>query len=212
MLDSDTRIMTSPLTERYRWHMQLQFPFLAYTYLLQRLKKQPADDDQADRAWDAMSDNYAARGMGKEKHIHAPFFVIFCRMVLLAWEAREVAAAAAAASRDGGTRALEVPPMVADIRSKMPALPGWRRAGDHLGDGGGGGGGLSGNVVDTPASGIMHMDFGSRTAPGGFLLSFAAPGMPANSYSDMAGSAMLDGVDMDQLWPTMDWSAMEQGP
>ncbi|KAK3301745.1 uncharacterized protein B0T15DRAFT_404895 [Chaetomium strumarium] len=118
MLDCDTKLMTSPLIEGFVWHIEsFYFPFVAYAYILQRLKKQP--NDQADRAWESMSDNYEARRMDSGKlDNHSfkfgnhPFFVIFARMVMVAWEARE-----AMLMQQDITP--QVPRIVARVKSKM---------------------------------------------------------------------------------------------
>jgi hypothetical protein len=121
MLDCDTQLMASPLTKGFVWHLEsFNFPFLAYTYILQRLKKQP--DDQADRAWESMSDNYEARGIDSAvfgNHClifrNHPFFTILARMVMVAWEARE-------AMLVQQNIAPEMPRIVARVKDKLEEI------------------------------------------------------------------------------------------
>ncbi|KAF1981794.1 putative C6 transcription factor [Aulographum hederae CBS 113979] len=77
MLQSDTALMTSPLTKPFRWLLHLYFPFPGYIHTVQDLRRRPLSA-HADRAWGVMSDNYQAR-------------FLFSRAVFQAWEAREVA-------------------------------------------------------------------------------------------------------------------------
>ncbi|KAJ5665828.1 uncharacterized protein N7477_008276 [Penicillium maclennaniae] len=84
MLESDTKIMTSPLTRRYTWHMSFYFPLPAYIHLLQDLKRRPTHN-QAEKAWEVMSDNFEAR-FDFSQPITSPLFKIFTRLVLPAWD------------------------------------------------------------------------------------------------------------------------------
>lgn len=88
MLECDTNIMISPLTKGFLWLANSYFPFTAYVQIVQELKWRPTCD-QADRAWEVMSDNYRVR-FGVDKHGEdSPFFKIFTDIVLQAWEVRE---------------------------------------------------------------------------------------------------------------------------
>ncbi|KAI0122095.1 hypothetical protein F4814DRAFT_407542 [Daldinia grandis] len=109
MLECDTKLITSPLVKGYRWLISYHFPLPAYIHLLQGLKKRPGND-KADRAWEAMSDNYKARFMSAE--VNEAFFHVFSRIVLRAWEAWE------ALSKHEG-RPLVPPLIVSDIRDKI---------------------------------------------------------------------------------------------
>ncbi|KAK4112863.1 hypothetical protein N656DRAFT_789473 [Canariomyces notabilis] len=90
MIECDTKLTKSPLTKGYRWYIEYHFPFLAYTYLLQHIKKHPGDGC-AGRTWEVMSDCFEARGMGTAEYYNSPFFVLLSRLVLQAWEAHEAA-------------------------------------------------------------------------------------------------------------------------
>ncbi|KAG9789899.1 Transcriptional regulator AacuB [Exophiala dermatitidis] len=88
MLECDTKLASSPLTQRFLWLIHFHFPFPAYIHVLQDLKKRPAED-HAEKAWEIMSDNYETRSTHAPKRNDRPFFIIFARLVLQAWEARE---------------------------------------------------------------------------------------------------------------------------
>ncbi|RYO77468.1 hypothetical protein DL766_005864 [Monosporascus sp. MC13-8B] len=110
MLECDTKLMTSSLTRGYHWFLHFHFPFPAYIHILQDLKKRPAED-YAEKAWDVMSDNYETRFMNVKLDAR-PMFIVFSRIVLQAWEARE------ALSRHED-KPPETPRIVSDIRNKV---------------------------------------------------------------------------------------------
>jgi Fungal specific transcription factor domain len=89
MLECDTKIMTSPLTRGFLWLAQFYFPFPAYIQIVQNLKRRPVSN-QAEKAWEVMSDNYEAR-FGLLSRDDIPAFESFTKIVLMAWEAREAA-------------------------------------------------------------------------------------------------------------------------
>jgi hypothetical protein len=117
LLECDTMLMTSALITNFRWAVYLNFPFPVYVHLVQALKRQPLGE-HADRSWQAMSDNCAARLMNIEKKDSpmetkpsSPFFTIFAGLVLQAWTAREAVSAQS------------VPPkIVTDIKRKMALM------------------------------------------------------------------------------------------
>ncbi|RAL10654.1 C6 zinc finger domain protein [Aspergillus homomorphus CBS 101889] len=193
MLECDTKLMTSPLTKGYLWLVHFHFPFPAYIHLLQDLKKRPVED-HADKAWEVMSNNYEVRMMDA-KQDDRPFFIVFSRIVLQAWEAREKVA-----------RQLEtplVPPrIVADIRNKvMQMTTSFGQDPEAVLPGGS----LGANMDDLSMP--VQMDF---TAPG---IAYGAGGQGATglepwAYPDIAGSGSLD-VDVNQfLLNTMEWNAL----
>jgi len=59
-LQCDTKLTSSPLTKRFTWLHELQFPLPAYIYLVQDLTKRPLGDG-AELRWRTMNDNYEAR-------------------------------------------------------------------------------------------------------------------------------------------------------
>ncbi|CAN9209830.1 unnamed protein product [Alternaria alternata] len=114
LLECDTMLMTSPLIKNFRWIVYLNFPFPVYVHLVQALKRRPLGE-HADRSWQAMSDNCAARLMDievKDSPIETkpknPFFTIFAGLVLQAWSAREAVSAQS-----------EPPKIVTNIKRKM---------------------------------------------------------------------------------------------
>lgn len=88
MLECDTRVMTSDLTKAYRWMTHYYFPFPAYIHLLKDVKTRPVSR-HADHAWEAMSNNFEVRFVSHFPQ-NGPFFNLFTRVVLHAWEPREV--------------------------------------------------------------------------------------------------------------------------
>ena len=110
VLGCDTKLMTSPLTRGYVWFVHLYFPFPAYIHTVQDLKKRP-DGEHAAKAWEAMSENYLAHSLHKEQD-DSPFYKVFSKIVLQAWEARE----ALFRQLD---EPLEPPRIVSDIKQKM---------------------------------------------------------------------------------------------
>lgn len=96
MVESDTKLMTSPLTKRYRWFIELHFPFPAYVHVFQELRKRPVRDNTR-QIWEIMSGNCKARGMFSDPDDNSPttsnnpFFKVLSKMVLQAWEACEIA-------------------------------------------------------------------------------------------------------------------------
>ncbi|KAF2482744.1 hypothetical protein BDY17DRAFT_165541 [Neohortaea acidophila] len=87
VLECDTTVMTSPLTTGFVWLNHANFPFPAYLHLLQDLKKRPGTK-HAQQAWETMSANFDT-WFGARFRPDSPFFRIFARLVLKAWEAGE---------------------------------------------------------------------------------------------------------------------------
>jgi hypothetical protein len=205
MLECDTILLSSPLTRPYRWHIHFHFPFLAYLYIVQHLRKRPAMPAAADlterrqrqqhdrAAWEAMSDNFEAHpSMAATVYCESPFYMLFSRVVLQAWEVQ--------AREWGGGE--EVPRIVVSIRGKVEEM---RREGGgdgEFGASGGHGGGVS--SLDGPSSSGMMIPLLNGVGE----QSFAAP--VSGSYSDLLpGDGGMDFMDMDQLWPTMDWGLIK---
>lgn len=89
ILECDTKIMTSPITKGFLWLNHSHFPFPAYIQIVQDLRKR-TNSEQARQAWEVMSDNYEA-WFNSQSGDDSPFFQIFTKIVLQAWEAYEVA-------------------------------------------------------------------------------------------------------------------------
>ncbi|PYH86353.1 C6 zinc finger domain protein [Aspergillus uvarum CBS 121591] len=197
MLECDTTLMTSPLTQPYRWLVHFHFPFPAYIHLLQDLRKRPVEAHAA-RAWAAMSDNYAVR-MVDAKQDDRPFFVVFSRVVLQAWEAREKVG-----------QPLETPPLVPpriveDIRNKVMQMKTSFGLGTAAAAGQSGGGllGVNADGLEMP----VQMDFaapGTADGAGGR----GTTGLDPWGYPDVSGLGAVD-VGVNQfLLNSIDWNAL----
>jgi hypothetical protein len=180
MLECDTNLMMSPLTKGYLWFVHFHFPFPAYIHLLQDLKIRPLEE-HADQAWEVMSNNYEVRIMDT-KHDDRPFFIILCRIVFQAWQAREQIAREEA-------RPLVPPRIVLDIREKvMQMTMNFGQDVDTVQPGG------TSSINEDNLSVSTQMDF---NVPGSL-------GMWG--YADMPGPSSMD-VDPNQfLLNTVDWS------
>ncbi|EXJ53682.1 uncharacterized protein A1O5_13134 [Cladophialophora psammophila CBS 110553] len=89
MLECDTKAMTSPLTKGFRWLNNWHFPFPAYIQVAQDLRSRPMSSHTR-QAWDIISDSYEA-WFGSHVLEGGPFFRLFAKIVLGAWEACESA-------------------------------------------------------------------------------------------------------------------------
>ncbi|KAH7022063.1 hypothetical protein EDB80DRAFT_769111 [Ilyonectria destructans] len=88
MLESDTKLMSSPLTKGYHWLLEKYFPLPAYMHIARDLRRRPVSKHAA-RAWDIMSDSFDARFVYFNR-THTPLFKFFNKIILKVWEAREV--------------------------------------------------------------------------------------------------------------------------
>ncbi|KAK9337314.1 hypothetical protein LIPSTDRAFT_57140 [Lipomyces starkeyi NRRL Y-11557] len=190
MLECDTKIMTSPLTKGFLWLVHFYFPFTAYIQIVQSLKRRPVSD-QAELAWEVMSDNYEAR-FGLLRRDDSPFFKIFTKILLQAWEARE------ATFKQLG-ESLVTPRIVLSIRHQVAQIAQNAQNPDTGQPNGATDMGINNFLMSMP------MGFGSHSllySMGG-QASYAVTGPGA--YPDMPGLAPLD-VDVNQLdWSAMDW-------
>ena len=96
-LECDTKVMTSTLTQGFRWLNILYFPFPAYFQLVQDLRRRPFSE-QAEKAWEIMSDNYQtwfdSKGqpwLDPKSGDESPFFQMIAKLVFQAWDACETA-------------------------------------------------------------------------------------------------------------------------
>lgn len=222
MLECDTHLMTSPLTQGYRWHAHFHFPFLAYTFIVQHLRKRrdTTPPEQVDAAWEAMSANFeahaldaAAKGTREgDGYEESPFYVLFSRVVLQAWDGM-----AMEGGREGGDDGEKVPRIVGRIRAGMERMRAREKERERErggGNGGGGGGGGVGGEMGQPglplaAADVPMVGVGAEGVGGQPFVSPASGG-----YLDMlagdAGMEFMDTGDVDQFWPTMDWGMMQK--
>ncbi|KAF3932235.1 hypothetical protein ABW20_dc0110701 [Dactylellina cionopaga] len=192
LLDCDTRLMTSPLTQRYRWLMDFQFPFPAYIHLLQDLKRRPAEA-HAENAWEVMSKVYETRIMNLNQG-DRPLFNVFARIVLPAWDIREELF-----KQDN--KPIEPPLMVRDIRKKLIEMKSTFPQNDsplHRG-------GLSPNSEKTPLMILLGVgDSGPSQSVGEQdptpSSSWASPGLPGEISMDI-DVGLFD-------WNAVDWDSM----
>ena len=113
MLECDTKLMTSPLTKGFLWLNHFYFPFSAYIQIVQDLKTRPYNE-QSRHAWENMSENYDA-WFDSQFREDSPFFQIFTKIILQAWERYE-----AAFEKSGET--LLLPKIVSSIRDTLARI------------------------------------------------------------------------------------------
>ncbi|KAH8812849.1 hypothetical protein F5884DRAFT_786537 [Xylogone sp. PMI_703] len=188
MIQCDTKLMTSPITKGFLWVIQFYFPFVAYVYIVQSLKRQP-DGDHAEKAWEIMSDNYETR-FGVPHSEDNPFFKIFTKIILQAWEVRE------STFKQLG-KPLVIPRIVSSIKHKMAQITqnpedvnaGYRNGG-------------TATVNDFPP---MPVGVSSHNMPGIMGGQSDYYTIAAEAYPDLGNLVSFD-FDVNQLdWSAMDW-------
>lgn len=191
MLESDTNLMTSPLTKGYLWFVHFHFPFPAYIHTVQDLRMRPVSD-HAERTWEIMSDNYEARFMFLEQDDN-PLFKVFTKLILQAWGAREVLF-----TQSG--KPLVPPRIVSDIRLKVAQTTQdahdacINQPNDIFG-------------MNTDFSMSVPVDSGRHSLLYG-MGGQGYVGSESRPYHDMPGQAELD-VDMNEMnWTPMDWNPL----
>ncbi|KAH7133751.1 fungal-specific transcription factor domain-containing protein [Dactylonectria macrodidyma] len=194
MLESDTKLMTSPLTKGYLWLLEKYFPLPAYMQIARDLRQRPVSD-QAERAWEVMSDNFDARFRTKFDTSHSPIFKFFNKIIIEVWKTR-----AAELKRLGEvatppvivTRINEATTMLQDKQSINPAQV-EDVADVNVNNSG---------SVQTPMAFYTHsfpydMDWQDNAADTGARMNNLAPGQ-------------LSDADMDRLdWASMIWGMGE---
>ena len=190
MLKYDTKIMTSPLTKGYLWLLQLNFPFLAYMHIVQDMGRRPFSE-QAEQAWEVMSDNYEARFVLPHEE-DSPHLEIFTKTVLQAWETRDAAFRKL-------EKPLKLPGIVSRLRRNMTQMAPNARADDGRQSKG-----AMGEDNDHFPT-LMSMDFDSNSLPFSMRMEDSYPGIGSGEYPNLLGQAPLD-FDVNQLdWAAMDW-------
>lgn len=86
-LESDTKLMSSPLTRGYLWLLDFHLPYPAYVHIFQELIRRPSCE-HAERAWEVISDNFVVRSTTL-RTAPKPIFGIFTKLVLQSWAACE---------------------------------------------------------------------------------------------------------------------------
>lgn len=110
LLECDTKLYSSTLTQGYLWFMDFHVPGLAYNHILRHLRGQPADG-QAREAWAAMSDNYESRTARSNQSQPSSNIAVFSRVILQTWSACETLL------REQGHEPQAPPRIVSAIRS-----------------------------------------------------------------------------------------------
>ncbi|KAL8671005.1 MAG: hypothetical protein Q9168_004476 [Polycauliona sp. 1 TL-2023] len=110
LLDSDTKLMTSPLTKGFIWLNHMYFPFPGYYQIVQDLKRRPFAP-HAQKAWDAVSDNWDA-WFPSQVTSDSPIFKLLPKTVLQAWEVYQTS------SQVSGPT-LETPRIVTSIKDTL---------------------------------------------------------------------------------------------
>ncbi len=190
MLECDTKIMTSPLTKGFLWLNHVYFPFPAYIQIVQDLRRRPISV-QARQAWEVMSDNYEA-WFSSQSSDDSPFFQIFAKTVLQAWDACE------AASRE----TLTPPRIVASIRHTLARIARHAQNTDterpNL---------INGMGIDEfPMPMPMPIDFDNQSLPYSMGMQYGYAGMRPEIYSDLPGQASLDAADWTALGGQPGWA------
>ncbi|KAI9687577.1 MAG: hypothetical protein M1822_002187 [Bathelium mastoideum] len=187
-LECDTKITSSPLTKGFSWLTHCYFPFPSYLFISQDLRRRPASK-QAERAWEVMSDNYRAHFDFTDGML-SPFFKIFAKLVLQAWEARQ------AISGQSGEH-LAPPRIVSFIRQKIAqsALDTDKATTEQ-----------HGTLVDSSIGNLL-MPLSTDFVTGSFLYDMGGyGGCSGLLYPDMSDDAhQLD-------WSTMDWGQVDAPP
>lgn len=201
MLECDTKLMTSPLAKGFMWMSNMHFPFPAYFQIVQNFKRRPLSQ-QAERAWEAMTANYEARfNSPLYDEIPGPFFLIFAKIILQAWEVRELA------FRSMGEEIAE-PRIVGSVRQRMAELAGSGEKGEV-------GEQRSGGEVDGDGddfSRVPSMAFYGLGEDLGYSASGSGSGSASSgmgTYIDTPGMGLID-ADISTLdWSVMDWGAVD---
>ncbi len=199
MLECDTQLRTSPLTKGYLWLVEaLYSPILAYFHILNGLTKRPGEE-HADKAWNAMCDNYEALINGPKHHRTRLMFALkFSSITLQTWEAREKL------RRQQNSPPEPPPRLVLDARmramqmsSSGPSAQGSSPGKQSVG--------LNPSLSLSAASGssptslmlFPSLDLGGPQASEGGQ-NLGGP-TPAGFFIDMSGQASMD-IAMDQFW------------
>ena len=191
-LECDTKIMTSPLTKRFLWLNHFHFPFPAYIQIVQDLRRRPISE-QARQAWEVMSDNYET-WFNSQSEEDDPFFQIFSKIVLQAWQACEEAFKQ---SRE----TLKIPRIVSSIRYTLAQKAGHAHNTDTEQPTTIRGMEIDEFLMQTP------IGFANQSLPYSMEMQDTYAEMGPETYSGISGQSPLD-AQMSQL----DWTALGGHP
>ncbi|KAL3421211.1 hypothetical protein PVAG01_07656 [Phlyctema vagabunda] len=193
LLECDTKIMASPLTKRFHWMAHFYFPLPAYMHIVHILVRRPVGD-QAERAWQVMSDNYDCRFSSVREKINSPFFKTFFKIISQAWEARE-----AASARIG--RPLVKPKIVSSVEHTMAQMAQPARDSPATTQ-------SSMDLVINDFAMTMSMGLSDHSLPPDMTGQESHPVTEPVPYSHIPDVPPLD-LDLDRLdWSAMDWDYM----
>lgn len=122
-VEHDNVVMSSESLRPYRWYAMHYFPFPAYMFLVQELRKRQSGP-LVERAWAAIEANYDLRGL--LSNLHSPMHGVFGNQFIKAWTAHSEAQRAA--GKDVATpRFMKILQERAEAkrraRSENPAVP-----------------------------------------------------------------------------------------
>jgi hypothetical protein len=178
MLDCDTAVLTSELTQGFVWLTPYYFQFMAYMHLVQNLIRRPGCS-KAELVWEAMSNNAEARFQSLVDN-RGPLLQIFSQIILKAWDART-----AAFEHDGEEAGL--PRIVVLIKQKIEESDEAKAGEPFFMDPG---------IDFSDFSAMMSMNMGTSGFPA------SGPGV----YPNMQGP--VDGSINPGFWPSMGWNMM----
>lgn len=197
LLESDTKLRTSPLTKGYLWFITFYLPALAYLYILNDLRKWPAST-HAEEAWRAVAENYEAFTMhsksGERTERGSIYLEKFGQVILQAWQAREKVL------KQQNQSPGPLPLILSDVRLKMSMQmsavpPEFCQQDDpeHATPSG------VDNVANTSPM------LATPTNPQNHGQKFTGPGL-SGYYPEFSTQGTMD-IDMDQFW-TENWGWM----
>jgi hypothetical protein len=214
LLECDTKLMTSPLTQGFTWMSHFNFPFPAYIHLVKYMKKYPLNE-HAERAWQVISNNFESWS-SFTFHGNNNFIMTLYRMILGAWSHRETALVQAG-------EMITPLPIITDIRNKMKmenevlnpqdASFDWMNEGTAGAPGMGLGMGM-GLSMSNGMFNAMPMNFAANyvmpTSTEGGAFGGFDPGMTNNIPTQVPLDANMD--QLDWAASTMSWGVGQQQP
>ncbi|KAJ5807852.1 hypothetical protein N7474_009121 [Penicillium riverlandense] len=115
MLESNTKVMSSPLTKGYVWFCHLHIPLPAYIHILRDLMQRRSWSEPSRQAWEIMSENYEAwfgasnTNAPPNSLVSDTLFGQFTKIILQTWEVLE---------KPGQKDMLAPPRIISSIRQK----------------------------------------------------------------------------------------------